>query len=111
MKHTLCSPRFFESWRTQIAVEIALLVSLLGACGQSDSTENYGITQASQLTLSAQNHPHGFGQTECFSCHVETNIHQIDRVGSNQTALARQMVQQSGISICYACHGRNGVTP
>lgn len=107
------SPKRIRMSRSPLRLVLIVLIlgALNSACGQSDSTENYGITQASQLTLTAQNHPHGFGQTECFNCHVETNIHQIDHVGSNQTALARQMVQQSGISICYACHGQNGVSP
>ncbi|MBI3018622.1 MAG: hypothetical protein HYY61_01845 [Deltaproteobacteria bacterium] len=88
---------------------IFLLLFLCVGCGVQREYENYDLRSDSELTLTVQNHPHGFQKRECFYCHVKANIHQVDRYGSSfDLAYVRSLVEQNGINACKDCHGNNG---
>ena len=77
------------------------------SCGIESGYEDYNINSIPQLNRT--NHPHGYGRRNCFYCHVNRNIHQVDRINSHQITNARRMTKTLGISACYQCHGQNGV--
>lgn len=82
------------------------------SCGNDRQTEFYdtlyGVND-SGLTLTAQNHSHGWKQTNCFMCHVKTNIHQVNKINSPVFDLAKELVEQQGTASCSTCHGENGL--
>jgi hypothetical protein len=99
-----------KSWAAKWATLLALNVpAFLMGCGSGNDYESYSSIKDGVATqLLPSNHPHGYGKTDCFQCHTARNIH----VGATpQTALARSLVEQSGIQSCRGCHGSNGVTP
>ncbi len=77
-------------------------------CGVDRQYEDYALRSDDDLTLTQNNHPHGFGQNECFYCHVKANIHQVDRIKSPLFGLAKDLVEANGIDSCATCHGTNG---
>lgn len=90
---------------------IATLALIASSCGQVRQYENYGVQSVADLTLTSSNHPHGYGRSQCFLCHVPANLHQVDRLGHPSFDLARDLVAQSGVGSCAGCHGSNGVSP
>lgn len=86
-------------------------LSVMGCADQSRQTEDYNIKSSSDLTLSEQNHPHGYRQSNCFVCHNPNNIHNVDRLGDSSFSLAKGLVAAHGITSCSGCHGKNGVSP
>ena len=89
---------------------IILYVTSLAGCGESQQLENYHLTSIEDINLNIQNHPHGFTRQECFYCHVKIKIHRENRLNSPLVDLARDLVNQSGLASCSACHGKNGAT-
>lgn len=88
----------------------AFVLGLIGCGEQYRQTEDYGLRTSADLTLTENNHPHGFGQTECFVCHNPGNIHNVNRLGDSSFSLAKDLVNARGLQSCSGCHGRNGVT-
>lgn len=80
-------------------------------CAAERQTENYPFTGTNPLTLTAENHPHGYSKSSCFQCHLPQNIHQIDHLKDPSFSMANSYVEQKGLSSCSGCHGSNGVTP
>lgn len=78
------------------------------SCGVDRSYETYEFSNQS-ITLTQSNHPHGYEQSSCFHCHVESNIHQVDQLQTGLLDLARQLTQTSGTTSCSGCHGTNGI--
>jgi hypothetical protein len=92
-------------------VKRVALVILLSACAAEKKSEYYGATTSSDLLLSASNHPHGWTRSSCFGCHVESNIHQINRMNHPSFGSAKHLVDAYGVASCRGCHGSNGVSP
>ena len=90
---------------------ILSLAGVLCGCGTGTTEENYGMSTLADIQLTQINHPHGYQQISCFNCHVMSNIHQVDRVGSGNLPVVRALVQDGGLTTCSGCHGTNGVTP
>jgi hypothetical protein len=88
-------------------VAVLLLLNLLVGCADRQY-ENY---QTTSITLSAENHPHGYNRTDCFVCHLPMNIHQVDRMGHASFPFAKGAVERNGLNSCRGCHGSNGVIP
>ena len=86
-----------------------LFAALLGGCGISQPNEDYHLKSSADLSLGRSNHPHGYGQSQCFACHVKANIHLVDKLNTGLIETAKQLVNQSGLSSCSTCHGQNGV--
>lgn len=90
-------------------IQIICLVFI--ACDQSFKYEKYdSLKTSADLTLTNKNHLHGFGQKECFFCHVKSNIHQYDVFQNGMVDQAKEDIEKSGIESCYKCHGYNGVS-
>lgn len=89
-------------------VFLFIILFVCGSCSVERQYDNYSMTQA-DLTLTANNHPHGYTRSQCFSCHLPQNIHQVDRVGAPSFAYARSLVESQGLNSCSGCHGYNGV--
>lgn len=82
---------------------------LITSCGVQPQSEDYQVSSMSDLILTQSNHPHGYGQSECFACHVKTNIHNSNALNPQSVELARRLVDQQGIASCRGCHGGNGI--
>ncbi|MBI2609272.1 MAG: hypothetical protein HYW47_06715, partial [Deltaproteobacteria bacterium] len=87
---------------------IFLLGVILWGVFGCDAHREYEYYNNSNITLNAQNHPHGFRQTQCFYCHVKSNIHQVNRYGNALFDTAKDLVESDGLSSCSLCHGANG---
>jgi hypothetical protein len=99
--------------RSTALVSLRLVIALglaldLVSCGVATNYESYTVAKDGDLLLTAVSHPHGYGQTECFVCHNNNNIHRVDRIGSAMFPYARPLVEQSGLASCRGCHGPNG---
>ena len=92
-------------------LSLLIFITLLFSCDQDPQYEDYLIPNQTELSLTEVNHPHGWQQTECFSCHVTASIHVDDTLNTGIIDEARRSVETYGISGCYQCHGYNGVTP
>lgn len=92
---------------------ILFFLGLLG-CGSGNDSQDLGnIFDSSEgLVLTQQEHPDGWGRSDCFGCHPETVIHQENRTGQGELPLAdiRALVNKEGLNACPICHGDNGVT-
>lgn len=91
---------------------ILMLVTLfICQCAVDRQTENYRPNSIADLTLSQDNHLHGYGKSECFFCHLPQNMHQVNRLNAPNFDLAKGLIEQSGLASCAGCHGTNGVSP
>lgn len=86
-------------------------VLILLGCAAERQTEKYDYENVNPLTLTINNHPHGFGKESCFNCHLPQNIHQVNRLNDPSFSLAPVYVREKGITSCSGCHGTNGVNP
>jgi len=94
-----------------ILISAVLTHFVLHSCGREAAYEKSKSLTASDLKLTTENHPHGYMQSECFACHVKSNIHRQDRLGiPSLVETARDLADRYGTEKCYICHGRNGVT-
>jgi len=65
------------------------------------------------ITVTHEEHPTGWGQTRCFTCHSVERIHVMNCTGLDEVDLAeiRAIVDDQGTASCASCHGDNGVEP
>lgn len=90
---------------------LMIFLFLVGCGEQKRQYEQYNINSVQDLTLTSSNHPHGFGESQCFVCHNPSNLHRVNRIKAPNFDLANPLVKQSGIASCRGCHGSNGVSP
>jgi hypothetical protein len=91
----------------------------VAGCGSDGSphSEDYGNLLASPegLVVIEDEHPTGWGRSECFACHEIRNIHTVNRTGlpdaQADLAAVRAIVSSEGEASCPKCHGANGVQP
>lgn len=89
----------------------------LAACGSDapPKSEDYGNLLASPagLELVREEHPTGWGRSDCFLCHEVRNLHTVNRTGLADLDLLaiRNLVSRDGEASCVQCHGDNGVQP
>ncbi|MBI2486046.1 MAG: hypothetical protein HYW01_03630 [Deltaproteobacteria bacterium] len=92
---------------------IALIFLLLGCVGGDDEGQNFGniFEGTDGLMLNQEEHPDGWGRSECFACHPINEIHREDRTGTGVLPLEdiQEFVEQEGLDSCPICHGDNGV--
>ena len=86
---------------------IVILIFIAG-CAAEKKSEDYKIT-ATEITLTNENHSHGWQKQDCFFCHVPTNLHQVNRLGHSSFDSAKSLVDTYGIQSCRGCHGTNGI--
>ena len=63
------------------------------------------------LTLVQEEHPLGWGRTDCFECHQIFNIHHTACIGIDgvDVSAINAQIDVRDTSTCVACHGTNGV--
>ncbi len=98
-----------------IARVLPLACLLAGACGpyELDCEDLFDVLDTDGgLTLTEREHPVGWGQERCFTCHSVERIHVLNCTGLDEVDLAqiRAEVRLGGIEACASCHGDNGVT-
>ena len=82
---------------------------LLGACGDPrDLSEEMNTPPPVEYLLTEENHPDGYGLSECLFCHPIFQIHQKASNPNVDLEQIRKMVDQLGQDSCMFCHGRNG---
>jgi len=94
-----------------VVVMTTLCLLLTASCGSEvTSGEDYGdlMSSPSGLALSAHEHKHGWGKTDCTSCHVLSNIHISTSEQGYDMEAVRAEVESEGLSSCSTCHGDNG---
>jgi hypothetical protein len=87
---------------------LILMTCTAVSCDSHRQYEDYKLKTAGDLTLTLENHPHGYQRYECFLCHHPENIHRENRIGAPNYDLAEGLVLQSGLQSCRGCHGKNG---
>jgi len=92
---------------------VALMFALLGCVGGDDEGQSFGnlFEGTDGLVLTQEEHPDGWGRSDCFGCHPITEIHRVDRTGGLLPLEdIQRFVKQEGLDSCPICHGDNGVT-
>jgi hypothetical protein len=103
--------------RSLLGTAALFVILALAGCGSdaSNSGENYGniLNSPAGLILVQEEHEAGWGRSECFSCHVNSNIHIVNRTGDPTLDLGaiQDLVAAEGTASCPLCHGNNGVQP
>lgn len=99
------------------AILLALLImGLMVGCGAGDDDgQDFGnVFEGDEgLILTEDEHPDGWGRTECFGCHPMEEIHQVNRTATDgllPLADIREFVNEEGLASCPICHGDNGVS-
>jgi hypothetical protein len=69
------------------------------------------LTGPGGMTVTEDEHPTGWGQERCFSCHSVERMHvqNCTEVEEVDLAAIRELVDAEGIDSCVQCHGDNGV--
>jgi hypothetical protein len=93
---------------------VGIAVVALVGCGRgNDDGQDFGnlIESAQGTQLTREEHPTGWGRSECFLCHPVDEIHHVDRSGTGTVPLddIRLLVAREGLASCHLCHGDNGV--
>ncbi|MES2639462.1 MAG: hypothetical protein V4850_08250 [Myxococcota bacterium] len=85
---------------------VVVVLSVLGGCAAPDPCADKRDLSNSPagLTLTAAEHPAGWGRAECFQCHQRWNVHQDDCIDG--VAIGPIDTEQG----CASCHGGNGVS-
>jgi hypothetical protein len=96
------------------AVVTAMVMAMLAACGggNDDGQDLGNLLETAQGTqLTAEEHPTGFGRSECFTCHPIEELHRTDHSGTGVLPLEdiRRLVERERLDSCSLCHGDNGV--
>ncbi|MEK6705004.1 MAG: hypothetical protein AABZ06_04390 [Bdellovibrionota bacterium] len=100
--------------RSALSVLFVCLITffiLSGAgCAPSKQVESYdNLKSDADLILTESSHQHGWKKSDCFFCHIKSNIHQENKINSSLFDIAGAVVESSGIQGCNGCHGRNGL--
>ena len=92
---------------------ILLFSSLLSCVSSDDEGQDFGnLFDSSEGTvLTQEEHPDGWGRSDCFFCHPIYEIHRVDRTGTGVLPLKdiQKLVEEEGLDSCPLCHGDNGV--
>jgi len=88
-----------------------IIFGVFSSCAVERQYEKYGDIRApGNQILTQAKHPHGWARNDCFYCHVRSNFHQVDTVGSGMLDFAETLIDRDGEASCAlsACHGSNG---
>ncbi|MDA2919934.1 hypothetical protein MYX76_10645 [Desulfobacterota bacterium AH_259_B03_O07] len=92
---------------------LLLVLSIMSCVGEDNEGQDFGDIFDSDegLILTEEEHPDGWGRSECFVCHPIFDIHQVDRSGIGILPLEeiQEFVVEEGLPSCPICHGDNGV--
>lgn len=85
-----------------------LLLALL-ACGDERCPDGDLLASPGGLALTEEEHPTGWGNPDCTSCHALAAIHRTSCSEGVDLAAVRAEVDADGVASCAACHGDNGL--
>ena len=91
---------------------VASILLLLSCVGGDDEGQDFGniFEGTDGLILTQEDHPDGWGRSDCFACHPINEIHRVDRTGGLLPLEdIQKFVEQEGLDSCPICHGDNGV--
>lgn len=91
---------------------VLLLIGFVGCVGEEDEGQDFGniLDGSVGVILTIDEHPDGWGRSDCFACHPLQEIHQVDRTGTGLPLEdIRDFVNKEGLVSCPVCHGDNGV--
>ncbi|MGH7800022.1 MAG: hypothetical protein ACREOW_05245 [Thermodesulfobacteriota bacterium] len=91
---------------------ILMLLGFLGCVSEDEGGQNFGdiFDTPEGTVLTQEEHPDGWGRSDCFVCHPIFEIHRVDRTGTGLDLKAiREFVEEEGLDSCPLCHGDNGV--
>ena len=92
---------------------ILSLLGLLGCVSADDGGQDFGnlFDSPEGTVLTEEEHPDGWGRSDCFFCHPIYEIHRVDRTGTGVLPLKeiQKLVEEEGLDSCPLCHGDNGV--
>lgn len=89
-----------------LLVALPLLLSACDPCPETAMTDG-----AEGLVITPEEHPDGWGQDECWSCHAWDALHRRGCSPGVDLVLVREQVEEEGLDSCSDCHGDNGVQP
>lgn len=84
-----------------------LLLALL-ACGDERCPDGDLLGSPGGLALTEEEHPTGWGNADCTSCHALAAIHRTSCSEGVDLAEVRAVVDAEGEASCESCHGGNG---
>jgi hypothetical protein len=90
-------------------VVISLLVWL--ACADERCPLGSMTASVGGLVVTEEEHPTGWNQGSCFSCHALAELHRTGCTEGIDLGAVRTLVEEDGEASCQACHGTNGVEP
>jgi hypothetical protein len=97
--------------RLKLILFVVLLV--IGGCGTADDEgQDFGdlFLGIEGVVLTEEEHPGGWGRSDCVACHPIAEIHRVDRTGmALPLEDIREFVEEEGPDSCPICHGDNGV--
>ncbi|MBL6988613.1 MAG: hypothetical protein ISR65_02500 [Bacteriovoracaceae bacterium] len=88
---------------------IIIFISVLILSCDVDRQFEKNNFDTTNLNLTQQNHPYGYAKKECFYCHVRSNIHQQNTLGTDLLDAARGYTMIGDVTRCKDCHGDNGL--
>ncbi len=93
---------------------ILFFLGFLSCVSEDEGGQNFGnpFDSPGGLILTKEEHPDGWGRSDCFVCHPIYEIHRVNRTGQEEISLEdiTKLVDEGGLNSCPACHGFNGVT-
>jgi hypothetical protein len=91
---------------------ILLILSVAGCVSEDNQGQGFGniLDSPDGLIVTEEEHPDGWGRSDCFACHPVADIHQVDRTdGLLPLDEIQALVEEDGLAACPICHGDNGV--
>ncbi|MGB7292262.1 MAG: hypothetical protein WBD99_08835 [Thermodesulfobacteriota bacterium] len=91
---------------------ILLILLIIGCVGEENEGQGFGniLDSPEGLIVTEEEHPDGWGRSDCFACHPIFDIHQVDRTnGLLPLEDIQALVEEEGLAACPICHGDNGV--
>ncbi len=87
------------------------LLFILGSCGEDAEYEE--LSMPSEL-LTQDRHPYGWQREDCYSCHVDGNVHRYNSLNKSEEHMnlarsSKTLYGSDGNIGCTTCHGNNGV--
>ena len=89
-------------------VRAVLLILLVAGC-DDECPRGSMLDSAEGLVVTVEEHPTGWGQASCASCHAFEALHRIGCTEEVDLAEVRAEVRDEGRASCTSCHGDNGV--
>lgn len=92
---------------TALRFPALLLAALTAGCG-TECDRGDMLASPEGLLVTADEHPDGWGRTECDECHALEVVHRSSCTEGVDLAAVRARVDDEGLESCAGCHGDNG---